>query len=110
METTEETPATHLISHDKATKRIKYGGRVKGTPNRITNELRLILAETLSKEIARLPEMLEELPTQSRLYYLLKLSRLVMPEPHNDWDRFCTRPMGWPGDYQDWSFDENENE
>lgn len=103
METTEETPATQLISHDKATKRIKYGGRTKGTPNRITTELRLILAETLSKEIARLPQMLEELPTQSRLYYLLKLSRLVMPEPHSQWDMFSKLSQSW--DYEEWTIE-----
>jgi len=106
METTEETPATHLISHDKTTKRIKYGGRVKGTPNRITNELRLILAETLSKEIARLPQMLEELPTQSRLHYLFKLSRLVMPDPHSQWDMFNPNPQLHRWDYEEWTIDE----
>jgi hypothetical protein len=99
-----EATGTTLISHDKATKRIKYGGRTKGTPNRITTELRLILAETLSKEIARLPQMLEQLPPHSRLHYLFKLSRLVMPEPHPQWDMFSKVSQSW--DYEEWTIEE----
>lgn len=105
MEPKEENPATQLISYDKATKRIKYGGRTKGTPNKITTELRLVMAETLSKEIARLPEMLEELPAAQRLHYVLRLSKLVIPEPHHQWDEFKTSSRGWPGDYEEWTIE-----
>lgn len=106
MEQSQEREITALIDHDKQTRRIKYGGRVKGTPNRITTELRLILAETLSKEIARLPQMLEELPTQSRLHYLFKLSRLVMPDPSSQWDMFNPNPQHHRWDYEEWTIDE----
>ena len=39
----------------------KFGGRRKGTPNKLTKELRSILKDALYEEIDRLPERLDEL-------------------------------------------------
>jgi hypothetical protein len=40
---------------------VKYGGRQKGTPNRLTKELRTILKEALHKELESVGERLEQL-------------------------------------------------
>ena len=41
--------------------KIKTGGRVAGTPNRVTIEIRSALSIALSGELERLPETLAEL-------------------------------------------------
>ena len=55
---------------------MKYGGRQKGTPNRLTKELRTILKDVLYYELEKIEELLESLEPKERLelvikYYLL---------------------------------------
>ena len=45
----------------------KYGGREKGTPNRLTKELRTILKDVLYNELERIEELLESLEPKERL-------------------------------------------
>jgi len=68
------------------TKGIKTGGRVKGTPNKVTHQMRETLTLVLSKEIERLPELMEDLYNKERLFILFKLLPLVLPKPLNDLD------------------------
>ena len=42
----------------------KFGGRQKGTPNKLTKELRCVLKDVLYEENDRLPERLDELHTK----------------------------------------------
>ena len=58
----------------------KFGGRQKGTPNKLTKELRSVLKDVLYEEIDRLPERLEELETKDRLELLIKLMPFVFPK------------------------------
>ena len=58
----------------------KFGGRQKGTPNKLTKELRSILKDVLYEEIDRLPERLDELETKDRLELLVKLMPFVFPK------------------------------
>jgi len=58
----------------------KFGGRQKGTPNKLTKELRSILKDVLYEEIDRLPERLDELDTKDRLELLVKLMPFVFPK------------------------------
>ena len=51
----------------------KFGGRQKGTPNKLTKELRSVLKCVLYEEIDRLPERLDELDTKDRWELLVKL-------------------------------------
>ena len=44
----------------------KYGGRKKGTPNRMTKELRSILKDILYEEIEALQERLDALKPKER--------------------------------------------
>ena len=41
----------------------KFGGRQKGTPNKLTRELRSVLKKVHYEEIIRLPQRLDELDT-----------------------------------------------
>ena len=59
--------------------REKNGGRQKGTPNKITRELREVLKNILYQEYQNLPEMLDKLDARSRLEMINKLSRFVLP-------------------------------
>ena len=57
----------------------KYGGRKKGTPNRLTKELRAILKEALHKELETIGDQLEQLEPKERLEVLIKLMPFVFP-------------------------------
>lgn len=58
----------------------KYGGREKGTPNKLTSELRNILKEIISTEIEALPEALKGLEAKERLEIIIKLLPYVLPK------------------------------
>lgn len=56
----------------------KTGGRSKGTPNKLTLELR----DLLTAKVAEIPELLEQINgPQTRLNYLIKLVPYVIPKP-----------------------------
>ena len=58
----------------------KFGGRQKGTTNRLTKELRKDLKEIVFQEIHNLPDYLQNLPTEKRMEVLLKLLPYVFPK------------------------------
>jgi hypothetical protein len=58
----------------------KTGGRVAGTPNRITIELRKTLKTVIASELESLPGMLEQLEPKERLELLVKLLPFCMPK------------------------------
>ena len=58
----------------------KYGGRQKGTPNRMTKELRLILKDLLYTEIEALQDRLDALEPKERVELLIKLMPYVLPK------------------------------
>ena len=45
----------------------KYGGRQKGTPNRMTKELRSILKDILYQELEEIEERLDVLEPKTRI-------------------------------------------
>ena len=59
---------------------IKYGGRRKGTPNRITKELRTVLKDLLFEELQNIPDHLEKLNTKERLELIIKLLPYALPK------------------------------
>lgn len=63
-------------------KRIKTGGRVKGTPNILTHELRDILKQFVSNEIENLSkeDVLSKLTYSERLVFLTKILPYVLPK------------------------------
>ena len=59
---------------------LKFGGRTKGTPNRLTKEVRSILKEVLYVEISQLNKHFEELEPKVRVELLIKLMPYVCPK------------------------------
>ena len=76
---------------------LKYGGRQKGTPNRLTKELRAILKEALHKELKGIGERLEQLEPKERLEVLIKLMPFVFPRMNT-----TSHSMDEPVDFSDW--------
>ena len=58
----------------------KYGGREKGTPNRITKELRSLLKDIMYDEIGALQERLDTLSPKDRVELLIKLMPYALPK------------------------------
>jgi hypothetical protein len=63
-------------------KRSKSGGRVKGTPNILTHELRETLKHFISSEIENLSkeDVLSKLTYSERLVFLTKILPYVLPK------------------------------
>ena len=66
--------------------RRKTGGRIAGTPNRISTQLRAMMACVLEQELNNLPELLQKVSPSARLAAVLKITELLCPS-HYDWDR-----------------------
>lgn len=60
-------------------KGIKTGGRTKGTPNRLTKELRSALKNILHDEIEQMPEHLAKLDAKERIELVVKMMPYVLP-------------------------------
>ena len=60
--------------------RVKTGGRTKGTPNKVTSELRDSLKQLIDGELIGLSERLEELEPKERVELLIKLLPYIMPK------------------------------
>ena len=58
----------------------KTGGRTKGTPNRLTRELREALKHVMHGEIETLPDRLKELDNDKRIDAVIKLMQFVLPK------------------------------
>ena len=59
---------------------VKYGGRKKGTPNRLTKEVRTVLKELVFDEISQVQSHFEKLDPKERIELLIKLLPYVMPK------------------------------
>jgi len=59
---------------------IKYGGREKGTPNRMTKELRTVLKDILYQELEQIQERLDTLKPKERIELLIKLFPYALPK------------------------------
>lgn len=68
-------------------RRTKTGGRQKGTPNRITLEIRMKLAHVLNREMDTIGETLSAMEPTARMATVVKLMSLVMPTEIKSWDK-----------------------
>ena len=59
---------------------VKYGGRQKGTPNRMTKELRSVLKDVLYQELKQIQTHLDTLKPKERVELLIKLMPFVLPK------------------------------
>ena len=57
----------------------KTGGREKGTPNKLTREMRTAIKDVLADEIEKIPELLNSLDDRSRLEMIIRLLPFVLP-------------------------------
>ncbi len=60
----------------------KVGGRKKGTPNKLTKEMREVLKGVVADELDTLGQRLEELEPRDRLEVFIKLC-LLLPKTQN---------------------------
>jgi len=58
----------------------KYGGRTKGTPNKLTNDLKTIISDILDGELDSLPQRLERLNDKDRIDTIIRLFPYVIPK------------------------------
>ena len=59
---------------------VKYGGRQKGTPNRMTKELRSALKDVLYQELEQKQTHLDTLKPKERVELIIKLMPFVLPK------------------------------
>lgn len=59
---------------------LKTGGRIIGTPNKVTKDLRDLLKSVISNELETIGNRLEQLEPRERLEVTLKLMSYVMPK------------------------------
>ena len=71
----------------------KYGGRQKGTPNKITGELKELLKEFILDEFKELKPRIEELDTHQRLQILTKLLPYAIPKEIKKNDEYLNVPI-----------------
>jgi hypothetical protein len=60
--------------------KIKTGGREKGTPNKVTTDLRSVLQSIVSDELEHLQTHIDQMPDEQRTQVLLKLLPYVAPK------------------------------
>ena len=58
----------------------KTGGRVKGTPNKLTKEMRSVLKNIVANELDILSSTINHLEPLDRINLLLKLLPFVLPQ------------------------------
>ena len=58
----------------------KHGGRQKGTPNRVTKELRSVLKDILYQELEEIQVCLDLLEPKERIELLIKLMPYILPK------------------------------
>lgn len=75
----------------------KTGGRQKGTPNRVTKELRSLLKDILYNELESIEGRLEELTPKERIEILIKLMPYAFPKLEK------VRPT--TNEHMDWGFE-----
>ena len=72
----------------------KFGGREKGTPNRLTKELRSVLKDIVYQELEKIEEHLDELEPKERLELVLKLMPYTLPKVNNI-SHTTNEPLDW---------------
>jgi hypothetical protein len=58
----------------------KYGGREKGTPNRLTKDMRTVLKNILFTELENIEELMDSLDSKQRIELVIKLLPFVLPK------------------------------
>lgn len=72
----------------------KYGGRSKGTPNKLTKELRSVLKGVVYNELETIQDKFEGLEPKERLELLIKLLPFVLPKVESA-SHTINEPLDW---------------
>jgi hypothetical protein len=72
----------------------KHGGREKGTPNKLTKDLRNILKDIIYNELELLNEKLDELESKERIELVIKLLPYTLPKLQNI-SHTTNEPLDW---------------
>ena len=72
----------------------KYGGRQKGTPNRMTKELRVLLKDIIYQELEELQERFSLLEPKQRIELIIKLMPYILPKV-NSISHTTNEPLDW---------------
>ena len=73
---------------------IKHGGRQKGTPNRMTKELRSVLKDVLYQELEDIQERFNLLEPKERIELLIKLMLYILPKVTSI-SHMTNEPLDW---------------
>ena len=60
--------------------RFKTGGRLKGTPNKLTNEVRTILIHFLDSKIDEVMDLWSDLDNREKISMFLQLAKIILPK------------------------------
>ena len=58
------------------------GGRKKGTPNKLTKEIRTVVKEILYYELENIEEHFDKLEPKERIELIIKMMPFVLPKVH----------------------------
>ena len=72
----------------------KYGGRQKGTPNRMTKELRVLLKDIMYQELEEVQERFSLLEPKQRIELIIKLMPYILPKV-NSISHTTNEPLDW---------------
>jgi len=72
----------------------KYGGRKKGTPNKLTNEVRSVLKDIVHAELETIQDKFDTLEPRERIEFLIKLLPYALPKVANI-DSADGEPLQW---------------
>ena len=72
----------------------KYGGRQKGTPNKLTKEIRTVLKDLIYKELDEIQEHLDSLEPKQRIEVVIKLIPYVLTKVDSI-SHSANEPLDW---------------
>ncbi len=72
----------------------KYGGRQKGTPNKLTKEIRTVLKDLIFEELDEIKEHLDSLEPKQRIEIVIKLIPYVLPKVESI-THSANEPLDW---------------
>lgn len=72
----------------------KKGGRQKGTPNKLTKELRSVLKDFVFEELSNLEDSLNDIDSKERIEIMIKLLPFVLPKINNA-SYTTDEPLNW---------------
>ena len=72
----------------------KYGGRQKGTPNKMTKELRVLLKDIIYQELEEVQERFSLLEPKQRIELIIKLTPYILPKVNNI-SHTTNEPLDW---------------